>query len=184
MKTKDEMINRYDYLYNKMVESKDPSKMKILGGITTWTFKELADKHQELADTFISHMEAICWNNYLSEREMMNISKRTINQDESRGFHWSYDVLTKALKELGAKDEEVPFFNCYALATVMNVLYSDHAMSVAMDLGYENPKEVPNGKIATSFYRKAIEKLKDVDNPCFVREYFAYKMYDNSPMPK
>ena len=184
MKSKEEMIDRYDYLYNKMVESKDPAKMKIYGDISTWTFKELAGKHPELADTFMSHMEALCWNNYLSEREMMNISKRTINQDGSNGFHWQFDVLKKALSDLGGKLEDPPYYNCYALATVINVIYSDHADSIAMDLGFKTSKDVPNGTIALSCYRKAVEKLKDVDNPHFVRMYFKDKMYDNSPMPK
>jgi hypothetical protein len=39
-------------------------------------------------------------------------------------------------------------------------------------MGYPNPEAVPNEKMALSMYRKAVEQLKDVDRPKFVREYF------------
>lgn len=174
------MINRYEVLYKDMVESKDPSKMMVFGEAEKWVFKDLASKHPEMAENWLSHLEASKWNNYLSEREMMNIAKRTTNQDGSKGFHWEYSTLEKALSELEGKMEDCPYYNKYALATVMNIIYSDHANSIAMDLGFENVKEVPNGTIALSCYRKAVEKLKDVDNPKYVRNYFKNKMYDNS----
>lgn len=52
------------------------------------------------------------------------------------------------------------------------MIYSDHAQSIAEDMGYKSPKEVPNEKMAVSIYKKALEKLKDADRPRFVREYF------------
>jgi hypothetical protein len=52
------------------------------------------------------------------------------------------------------------------------MIYSDHAQSVAEDMGMSTPEAVPNEKMALSMYRKAVEKLKDVDRPKFVREYF------------
>ena len=67
---------------------------------------------------------------------------------------------------------EKPYYNCYALWVTANMIYSDHANSVAEDMGYPNPEAVPNEKMALSMYRKAVEQLKDVDRPKFVREYF------------
>ena len=63
-----------------------------------------------------------------------------------------------------------------------NSVYSDHALSIAIDMGFKDPREVSNDKMAMSCYRKAVEKLKDIDNPRYVRKYFKGKMYDNSPM--
>ena len=66
----------------------------------------------------------------------------------------------------------MPYYNCYALWVMANMLYSDHAQSVAEDMGYKTPAEVLNEKMALSMYKKAVEKLKDVDRPHFVRQYF------------
>jgi hypothetical protein len=52
------------------------------------------------------------------------------------------------------------------------MIYSDHAQSIAEDMGQRSPNEVPNEKMALSCYKKAVEKLKDPDRPRFVREYF------------
>ena len=184
MKTKEQLIKRYEELYDDMVTSKDPEKMHIFGEAERWVFKDLAAKHPDMADNWLSHLEATQWNNYLSEKEMMNISKRLINQDGVKGFHWDYETIKKALMELNGKLEEYPFYNSYALVSVMNMIYSDHANSISIDLGFKNPKEVPNGSMAASCYRKAVEKLKDMDRPHFVRRYFQNVMYDDSPMMK
>ncbi len=182
MKTREELINRYEELLKEMVESKDQNKMNVFLDAEKWVFKDMASKNPELADSWLSHLEASNWKNYLSEREMLNISKRTANQDGSKGFHWNFETLKKAIVELGEKMEEYPYYNQYALATVMNIVYSDHAYSIALDLDFKTPKDTPNGTMAMSCYRKAVEKLKDIDNPYFVRKYFGDKMYDTSPI--
>lgn len=182
MMTKEQMIERYDELYIKMAGSKDVKNMHIFGSASTWVFKELAKVHPDMAENWLSHLEAVCWNNYLSDKEAMNIGKRIINQDGTKGFHWNHDVFTKAVESLGGVVEEKPYYNSYALCVVANMVYSDHALSIAMDMGYNTAGEVPNEKMALSCYRKAVEKLKDIDGGFQVRKYFKNKMYDNSPM--
>ena len=182
MMTKEQMIERYDELYMKMANSKDVKNMKIFGDSSTWIFKELTKVHPEMAENWLSHLEAVCWNNYLSQNEAMNISRRIINQDGSKGFHWNHDTFTKAVESFGGMVEEKPYYNSYALCVTANMVYSDHAQSIAMDMGYKTVSEVPNDKMVLSCYRKAVEKLKDVDGGFHVRKYFKHKMYDNSPM--
>lgn len=179
---KEDMISRYEELYVKMATSKEPKYMKVFGEAERWVFKELASVHPDIAGKWLDHLEEICWNNYLSQGEAMNIGKRIVNQDGTKGFHWNHDVFTKAVDSLGGVVEEKPYYNSYALCVVANMVYSDHAMSIAMDLGYKSVAEVPNEKMALSCYRKAVEKLKDVDNVFNARKYFRGKMYDNSPM--
>ena len=53
-----------------------------------------------------------------------------------------------------------------------NLKLNNHANSVAEDMGYSSPSQVPGEKMALSMYRKAVEKLKDPDRPKFVRDYF------------
>lgn len=176
------MVARYDELYNRMVMSKDPKNMIVFGESEKWVFGEVVKAHPELAESWLSHLEETAWQNYLSEKEAMNIGKRIVNQDGSKGFHWNHEVFTKAVEALGGKTEDKPYYNSYALCVVANVEYSDHAVSIAQDMGFNSPKEVTNDKMALSCYRKAVEKLKDIDNPRYVRKYFKGKMYDNSPM--
>lgn len=182
MMTKEEMIERYDELYAKMSNSKDVKNMRIFGEASTWLFKEVAKAHPDIAENFISHIEAICWENYLSEKEMLNIGKRIVNQDGVKGFHWTYDVFTKAVDSLGGASEEKPYYNSYALVAVANMIYSDHAKSLAEDMGFKSPAEVPNEKMALSCYKKAVELLKDSDDGFHARKYFKHKMYDDSPL--
>ena len=107
---------------------------------------------------------------------------RIVNQDRSKGFYWNHEVFTKAVEALGGKTEDKSYYNSYALCVTANSVYSDHALSIAIDMGFKDPREVSNDKMAMSCYRKAVEKLKDIDNPRYVRKYFKGKMYDNSPM--
>lgn len=180
MMTKEQMIDRYEELYQKMKNSKDVNNMKAFGSAMTWFFTEMAKVHPEMAEKFLSHIECIEWNQYLSQDEAMNIGKRTVNQDGTKGFHWPYDVFTSAVKGLGGVVEEKPYYNSYALCVTANVIYSDHANSIAEDMGYKTAKEVPNDRMALSCYKKAIEKLKDPDAGFSVRKYFKPKMYADS----
>lgn len=182
MMTKEQMIERYEELYHKMATSKEPKYMHVFGEAEKYMFKEVAKMNTAMAENWLSHLEAICWNQYLSETEAKNIGMRIVNQDGTKGFHWTYDVFTKAVESLGGVVEEKPYYNSYSLWVVGNTIYSDHAMSIAMDLGYKTPAEVPNEKMALSVYRKAVEKLKDIDGGFQVRKYFKDKMYADSTM--
>lgn len=180
--TKEQMIDRYEELYHKMATSKEPKYMHIFGEAEKYMFKEVAKMNPEMADNWLSHLEAVCWDSYLSEKEAKNIGMRIVNQDGTKGFHWTHDVFTKAVESLGGVVEEKPYYNSYSLYVTACTIYSDHALSIAMDLGYKEPKEVPNEKMALSVYRKAVEKLKDIDGGFQVRKYFKGKMYADSPM--
>ena len=182
MKTKEEMIDRYHELYEKMVASKDPKNMKIFGETEKYMFKAVAAAHPDLAENWLSHLEAVCWDNYLSERESMNIGKRITNQDGTKGFHWPYEIFEKTVETLGGVCEDKPHYNSYALWVTANMIYSDHARSIAEDMGHKSPAEVPAEKMALSCYRKAVESLKDVDSGLHVRRYFKHKMYDDPVM--
>lgn len=176
--TKEQLIARYNELYDKMKSSRNVKYMQIFGEAEKYMFGELAGTHQEVAERWLSHLEPVCWHNYLSDKEALNIGQTIENQDGSKGFHWDYNVFTNAVKQLGGIIEEKPYYNSYALWATANMIYSDHARSIAEDMGYENPMSVPNEKMALSCYKKALEKLKDIDNEDFVRDYFRRKMYD------
>lgn len=180
--TKEQMMDEYEMYAHKIIKSENTKHMKVLGEVCEWLFSQAAAKMPEVAESALSHLAATDWNNYLSEREAMNIGKRIVNQDGTKGFHWPYEMFIKAVESLGGVVESKPCYNSYALTAVANMIFSDHANSIAEDMGYKTAAEVPNEKMALSCYKKAIEKLKDSDNPSWVRKYFKGKMYDNSPM--
>lgn len=182
MMTKEQLTKRYDELYQIMATSKDPKKMIIFGEAEKWVFNEMVKIHPEMAEKWLDHLEPVEWNNSLSEKEAMNIGLRIVNQDGSKGFHWPHEMFLMTVMKMGGKAEEKPYYNSYALCVTANMIYSDHAQSISMDLGYNSPQDVPNDKMLISCYRKAVESLKDVDGGFHVRKYFKSKMYDNSPL--
>lgn len=173
------MIERYDELYGVMKSSRDVEKMKIFGEAEKEMFRQLAASNPTMAEMWLTKLEAVCWDNYLTEKEARNIGRHIVNQDGTKEFHWPYDVFTKAVTQLGGSVEEKPYYNSYALWVTANMNYSDHARSVAEDMGYKSPMEVPNERMALSMYKKAVEKLKDPDKGFHIRKYFKHKMHDD-----
>ena len=173
------MIERYDELYGVMKSSRDVEKMKIFGEAEKEMFRQMAASNPSMAEMWLAKLESVCWDNYLTEKEARNIGRHIVNQDGTKEFHWPYDVFTKAVSQLGGITEEKPYYNSYALWVTANMIYSDHAKSVAEDMGYKSPMEVPNERMALSMYKKAVEKLKDPDKGFHIRKYFKHKMHDD-----
>lgn len=180
--SKEQMMSEYEMYLNKIVKSKDVKHMEVLAEVCEWLFCQATTKMPDVAESAISHLAATEWDNFLSETEAKNISMRTVNQDGTKGFHWNHDVFTKTVESLGGMVEEKPYYNSYALCVTANNVYADMANSIAMDMGYKTPKEVPAEDMALSCYRKALELLKDADHGFYVRKYFKGKMYSDSPM--
>lgn len=182
MKTKEEMMQRFCELMQKAIDSKDPKQMETLAESDKQMFKKLLSMNPDMADTWLNFYEAINWDNYLTEREAMNIGKRTMNQDGTTGFHWDYATFIATVKSLGGMPEHAPKYNTYALWVAANKQFSDHARSIAEDMGYKTPAEVTAEKMALSCYKKAVEELTDADKVFRIRSYYKDKMCDDSPM--
>ena len=155
---------RYLELYEDMAKSGMPEKMKVFGEAEKWAFDRLHERDPKLAEMWVEKLEATHWHNYLSKAEANDIVAKFINQDNSRGAHWGYDVFKSAVESLGGNMAEAPYYNCYALWVVANMLYSDHAQSAS--------EYVPKEDMPKYFYLMAVEKLEDKDRPRFVRDYF------------
>ena len=159
-----EIMKRYEELYEVMATSKDPTKMRTFGEAEKWAFSKVAERDPSMAQMWLDKLEPVMWKNYLSKAEAEAIVSKFINADGTIGAHWSYDTMRSAVESLGAMMSEEPFFNCWALWATMNMLYSDHAKSVN--------DFVPKEEQVKFYYAQAIEKLKDADRPHFIREYF------------
>jgi len=160
----DDYIKRYDELYDDMATAKDPKKMMIFGDAEKWMFHEVAKKHPDIAEMWLTKLEAGKWHNYLSKTEAEQIASGIINQDGSHGAHWDYETFKATVESLGAKTTDEPYYNCWALWIMMNALYSDHYRSAS--------EFVPKEAMPKYFYNMAVEKLKDIDYPKFIRKYY------------
>lgn len=159
-----DMKRRYEELYNNMASSKDVTKMIIFGNAEKWVFGELMVHNPRLAERWLEKLEASCWDNYLTKAEAEEIVGTLINQDGRKGGKWTYAQFEAAVNSLNAKMECAPHFNSYALWATADMLYSDHAESLSE---FIDEKDMPK-----AIYKLAIEKLKDVDRPRFIRKYF------------
>lgn len=169
---KEEMIARYTELYDRMSRSEDIRNMRTFGEAERTVFGELATNYPDIAGRWLERLEPIDWDNYISEREVQIIARSIVNQDGSTGFRWSGDAFFNAVRTLGGKAEERPKYNRYALLVTSNMVYSDHARSIAQDMGEQTAADVPNEKMVLSCYRKAVELLEDPDGGFRIRDYF------------
>ena len=160
----DSMIKRYDELYEDMATAKDPMKMMAFGDAEKWMFHALAEKHPELAEKWLTKLEASRWHNYLSESEAEEIAEKIVNQDGTRGPHWDYSEFKNTVESLGESMVDEPYYNCWALWIEANALYSDLHRSLS--------KYIPKEFEPQAYYEMAVAKLMDIDRPKFIREYY------------
>ena len=160
----EELIKKYDELYDEMASSKDPRRMMAFGDAEKWMFHMLAEQHPEVAEKWLSKLESSKWHNYLSKGEAMEIATRLVNQDGTHGPHWDYETFKSAVESIGGKMTDEPFYNCWALWITANMRYSDNYKSAS--------EYVPKDQMPKFFYNVAVENLKDIDRPKFIRDYF------------
>lgn len=170
--TVEDLISRYDYLYDVMKTSQDVKKMKVFGRAERRFFKKLTSTNPNMAKEWLSMLEAVAWHNYVSEEMAEELVIKLVNQDGSKGPHWSMDTFFSVVPKLGGKVEDKPYYNKYALWLVANAHYSDFAKSTSEDMGYNTVDEVPGEKMALSMYKKAVESLKDVDRHNYISDYY------------
>ena len=54
----EDLIKQYDELYEDMAQSKDPKKMMVFGEAEKHMFHALAEKHPEIAEMWLTKLEA------------------------------------------------------------------------------------------------------------------------------
>ena len=160
----EDLIKQYDELYEEMVSAKDPKKMMIFGEAEKKMFHTLVEKHPEIAEMWLTKLEAGKWNNYLSKTEAEHIASKLLNQDGTRGPHWPYETFKEAVESLGVRIKDEPYYNCWALWVTANMKYSDHHKSTS--------EFVPSEQEPRFFYMMAVESLKDPDRPKYIREQY------------
>lgn len=167
-----DLVNKFKELYHEMKESRDVANMRVFGRASKAMYYKLAEAHPEMAEEWLTMLAPIRCHNYLTDEEATQIVDGFVNQDGQKGAHWDKSTFEQAVIRLGGKLEDTPHYNHNALWVTANMIYSDHAQSIAEDMGFPMVENVPNEKMAKSCYLKAVEKLHDPDRPRFIRAYF------------
>lgn len=170
MTTQEELKNRYDQLYGQMAASKNPKNMMLFGEVMTDMMEWMIENKPSLAQQCIDKLEAMKWKQYLTKDEAQGI----IDHMEPSA-PWDYATWDGAMDSLGLEKEREGVFNSYALWTVMNAKYSDHAMTLAEKVWMVPLRQVPNDKLVPAIHALAIDSLTDKDGKYHVRKYFLQK---------
>ena len=158
-----EMKKKYTMLYDMMSVSGKPDNMKLFGNVMNDMMDWMIQNKPDYAQEAIERLCAIKWNNYLTHKEADKIVSEMIPSAA-----WSYEAWKKAMDSLQLEIEEEPYYNSYALWTAMNMVYSDHAKTLAKLMG------ITVGEINPEiFYHLAIDMLTDDDGKFDIRRYFS-----------
>jgi hypothetical protein len=173
--TQNELKARYNELYDKMRMSKDVADMKLFGAGFTKLFDKVVATNPDLARMTVEFLSAIEYHNFVTSVEASETASHFVNNDTmltgntepTKGAHWNMDPAKSFLASKDIPTEEKPYYNWAALWLVMNMIYSDFANTLVDVLGTKDAE-----KIAVTCYKLAVAKLKDLDRPHFIREYF------------
>jgi hypothetical protein len=162
-----ELEDHFEELYGMMSSSREVDNMRLFGAVMKKMMSDMIATHPTEAEEYIETLEAIKWNNYLTHKEAEKI---IANMNPKAP--WAWQDWVQAMNNLGLHGEEEPYYNSYALWVVMNMVYSDHAETLAKEVWSKSVKEIPAETWVETTYALALDKLKDKDRVFNVRKYF------------
>ena len=166
MLTQQELRDKYAMLYEYMATSQKPEYMKAFGHVMSEMMEWTITNKAEMANDYIEKLCSIKWKNYLTQKEA-----ETIVTKMNPKAPWNRDVWNQALDNLGIVKEESPYYNACALWTVMNMVYSDSASTIARIMDMPLAEIAPEDMVE-AVHDFALDKLKDSDGVFNVRAYF------------
>ena len=168
LKNMEEMMEKFDKLYQKMSVSNNVEDMQLFGRVMREAIRELATVRPERAEEMLDELCAINWKNYLTRREAEEIISKMVPEAK-----WSQDQIERMLKEEGAPMSEEPYYNEYALWVEMSKIYSDSGRTLKEYL--ERVGADADGLLFDIIYHLALDHLKDRDGAYDIRRYFKLK---------
>lgn len=147
-----------------MASSTDVEKMHTFGQAEQWAFAKVLETNEEFARKWVEKLESTEWLNYITRDEADSILGTMVNQDGTKGYHWDYNTTAENIKHLGGDISDEPYYNCYAMWVTVNMIYSDHIVSLSEVVDEEH--------LFPLIYKMAVEKLKDRDRRRFIRKYY------------
>lgn len=162
-----EIMAKFDELYEKMSRSSDVKDMKLFGGVMREAMAYLTESKSEKAEELTEKLCAMEWCNYVTRREAEEIVKYMVPS-----ARWSEEEMKRWLEKLGLQKEEAPYYNEHALWVVVSMKYSDDAKTIAEEVIGKRVEEVDEQEMLRVCHALALDVLKDEDGVFDVRRYF------------
>ena len=158
--TPDEMRKEFYALYNMMANSTNVNYMHVFGQVhkemMEWMIQNKATEAQE----WLSKLESIKWNNYLTPKEAEKIVS-----EMKPAAPWSREKWRDAMTQHSYKMEEEPCYNTCALWVTRNMIMSDSSETLG--------KYISGDKLFSAVHDLAIDKLCAADKKFSIRHYFS-----------
>lgn len=158
--TQEEMRQEFQSLYDMMALSDNVAYMHTFGSVHRKMMDWMIQNKPSEAEEFISQLEAIRWNNYLTPKEA-----EAIIAGMNPKAPWSREQWRNAMSEHELELEDEPHYNRCALYVVMSMIMSDSGETLS------RYAEEPD--LFELVYSLALDKLKDKDGRFNVRKYFS-----------
>jgi hypothetical protein len=155
----EDLKQKYTELYDYMAMSKEPENMKAFGRVMTSMMDEMIQTNPTKAEEYISRLECIKWDNYLTPKEAEAIVAEMVPKAP-----WSRDQWQSVMNQHSHKLEDEPCYNRCALWVVMNMVMSDSKDTLE--------KYIDKSNIFEMVYDLALDKLCDDDKKFSIRKYF------------
>lgn len=163
--TKQEMIDKFDSLYNYMASSNNVRYMKTFGYVHKEMMKWMIENKPELAEEYIDVLCSIKWRQYLTKNEAMDVVKGM-----KPAAPWDYETWERAMNDLGLKCEKDGEYNKYALWVAMNQIYTDFGDTLSKVLN-QPLAQIPAQTLVPVVYEMAVDLLEDPDGKYSIRKY-------------
>lgn len=159
------MKEKWLVLYDEIIESGDEEKMAVLGSMVKRMMSWYIENESDIAQECLDMLEAVRWNNYLTQRE----AEKILSAMEPKA-PWTRDQWKAAMTEFGLELSHEPYYNSCALWVEMNKMYSDFGETIAELLG--KPLAPTDKDIIAACYKMALKTLQDKDGVYNIRSYF------------
>lgn len=156
-----EHIKIFDRLYAKMSESSDIKDMELFGKVMREAMTYVIEHSPAHGEELLEKLTAIEYCNFLTKKEAEEIIAKMEPTPK-----WSIGQMRRMLEESGAPTEEAPYYNDYALLTVMSMVASDSMGTLVKYVDGDDRR------LLELCYHLALDKLKDKDKVFCVRSYF------------
>lgn len=155
------MEEQFEELYNLIVCSDKKEYMEVLGAVVKDMMRKLISNNPSQAKEYLDVLESVKWKNYLTRKEAEEI----VSKMDPKPAWPSYPTW---LGSMGIPTSEEPYYNSYALFTVMNMIWSDSGSTLKKHMPEASMEELQE-----TVYDLAVDKLKDADNKFNIRKYFS-----------
>ena len=151
---------KFEELYNSIIASRSTKNMKILGCMTKKIMNSIIETHPQIAEEMLNVLEAVNWDNYLTEKEAEQIVSKMQPQPK-----WTKQQWKNTMEQLGEPLEKSSHYNKCALYVTMSMIDSDSSdtLKKVVDSDQDYFKLV---------HSLALDKLTDRDGVFDIRHYF------------